>query len=50
MCIVATHHVVISSAIMISSFTTKAVKLMETMFKNSFSNKIKLMSMIAPPW
>ena len=34
---------------MINSFNIKAVNEMETIFKNSFSNRSKDMIMIAPP-
>ena len=40
---------VISKAIMMSSFRTSAVNEMETMFRNSFSNRINDMIMIANP-
>ena len=40
---------VISKATMMSSFRTSAVNEMETMFRNSFSNRIKDMIMIADP-
>ena len=44
-----TYHVVISRATMISSFKTRAVNEMATMFKNSFSNKTNDMIMMAAP-
>jgi hypothetical protein len=43
-------HVVISSATMMSSFRMSAVNEMETMFRNSFSNRISDMIMMAAPW
>jgi hypothetical protein len=44
-----THHVVISNATMISSLRTNAVNDIETMCKNSFSNKTNDIIMIAAP-
>ena len=43
------YQVVISKATMISSFKMSAVNEMETMFRNSFSNRIKDMIIIADP-
>lgn len=43
------HQVVISRATMMSSFRTSAVNEMETMLRNSFSNRIKDMIIIADP-
>ncbi|KAG5338798.1 hypothetical protein C0989_006225, partial [Termitomyces sp. Mn162] len=43
------HHVVISNATMMSSFRMRAVKEIETMCKNSFSNSTRDMIMIAAP-
>ena len=43
------HHVVISSATMMSSLRTKAVNDIETICKNSFSNNTNDMIMIAAP-
>lgn len=44
-----TNHVVISKATMMSSLRMRAVNDIETMFKNSFSNKINDMIIIADP-
>ena len=44
-----TYQIVISRATMMSSFRMSAVNEMETMFKNSFSNRIKDMIIIADP-
>lgn len=44
-----THHFVISSATMMSSFRMSAVKEMETMLRNSVSNRSNERIMIAPP-
>ena len=44
-----TNQVVISSATIMSSLRIRAVNEMETMFKNSFSNKRRDMIMIAAP-
>ena len=46
---IVTNQVVISTATMMSSFKTRAVKEMETMFRNSFSKSTRDMIMIAPP-
>jgi len=43
------YQVVISNATMTSSLMTKAVKEMDTMCKNSFSNKRRDMIMMAAP-
>ena len=45
----ASYQIVISKATMMSSFRTSAVKEMETMFRNSFSNRTKDMIIIADP-
>lgn len=44
-----THHVVISSATIISSLRIKAVNEMETMCRNSFSKRTKDIIMMAAP-
>jgi hypothetical protein len=43
-------HVVISSATMMSSFKMSAVNEIETMLRNSFSNRMRDMIMMAAPW
>jgi len=43
------YQAVISKATMMSSFKTSAVNEMQTMFRNSLSNKIKDMTVIADP-
>ena len=43
------YQMVISKATMMSSFRTSAVNEIETMFRNSFSNRIKDMIIIADP-
>ena len=43
------YQIVISNATMMSSFRISAVNEMETMFKNSFSNRIRDMIIIADP-
>lgn len=45
----ASYQIVISKATMISSFRMSAVNEIETMFRNSFSNRIKDMIIIAEP-
>jgi len=45
----SSYQVVISSATMMSSLMTKAVKEIDTMFRNSVSNKRRDMIMMAAP-
>jgi hypothetical protein len=47
--VMESYQVVISNATMTSSLMTKAVKEMDTMCKNSFSNKRRDMIMMAAP-
>ena len=47
--VLTTHHVVISSATIMSSFKTSAVKDMATILRNSFSKSTKDMIMMADP-